>query len=244
MRSIILVSCLLLALTGVAVASGPNTHVPDQVVITLAFHDLKTGKQLYKGTRTQVNKDGVITVQSTYTDMNGQELDRSTTIYEAASLRVVSSNSEDIRFGKREQLALTGDKMKIVYVEGKGEKAETEVITWGAESATTSTVAEMMIKNWAPLAAGKAVELDLVVPSRTETIRFRFKKDRNETLDGQAMMVVRMEPNSWLIRKLVDPMFFFFSESMPHKLIEYHGRASIKTADNKDQDLRMVFAYQ
>ena len=235
---------LMLVWASVAMASGPNTNVPETVKLSLTFHDLKSGKLLYKGTRTQVTKNGKVTVNSSYTDLSGKELDRGNTVYEADSLRVLSSESEDIRFGKLEKLTLSGDKLKIEYIKGKGEQAETEEIIWGAETATSSTVAEMMINNWVALASGKAVELDLVVPSRTETIRFRFKKDRNATLDGKAMMVVRMEPNSWLIRKLVDPMFFYFTESMPHLLKEYHGRSSIKTADNKDQDLRMVFNYE
>jgi len=246
MRKFILFSAVALITTSfnAALASGPNKNTPDNLTISVALHSLKNDKLLYNGERKQVKKDGVVSVKSVYTDMNGKVLDNSEVSYEEESLRVLSSKSEDLRFGAKTELTLSGDSMRIYYKEDSKSAAKTETVKWGAETATSSTVTELIIHNWVKLASGKAVELDLVVASRQETIRFRLMKDKQATLGGKSMMVIRMEPNSWIIRKLVDPMYFYLSEEMPHRLVEYHGRSSIKTEDGKDQDLRMVFTYK
>ncbi len=52
-----------------------------------------------------------------------------------------------------------------------------------------------------------------------------------------------MDPDSWLIRQLVDPLFFYFDPEPPHRLLEYRGRVSIKSDDGDDQDLRITYHY-
>ena len=90
---------------------------------------------------------------------------------------------------------------------------------------------------------GEALAFELIIPSRLETIGFRLKKDSEVTQGGEAAIVIRMEPDSWLIRQLVDPMFFYVAAKPPHRLIEYRGRISVKSDDGEDQDLRVVYRY-
>ena len=230
--------------TGALLASGPNTDFPKELTIKVAHHDMKTGKLLYEGIRKQVTENEKVSVVSTYTDMDGKLLDRSQVAYERPSLRVLSYKSEDIRFGALEELTLTGNTLRISFREDKTASMATEDIKWGPETVHSSTVTEVINRDWAQLSAGENVEFDLVVPSRLETLRFRLKKDKTTQVGGKSVLVVRMEPDSWLIRKLVDPMYFFLSYDMPHRLLEYHGRSGIKTSEGKDQDLRLVFTYE
>jgi hypothetical protein len=91
------------------------------------------------------------------------------------------------------------------------------------------------------LRAGGTLTLDLLVPSRLETVRFRVRWEGDTLLEGQPAAVMRMEPATWLIRQLVDPLHFFFATDAPHRLIEYRGRTALKRDDGKPQDARVVY---
>ena len=62
-------------------------------------------------------------------------------------------------------------------------------------------------------------------------------------LQGQPVTILRMEPSSWIIRALVDPLDFIMAKATGHALLEFRGRSTIATDDGEDQDLRVVFQY-
>ena len=91
--------------------------------------------------------------------------------------------------------------------------------------------------------AADEVEFDLLVPSRQESIKFRLKNDGERYFEDLQVIVFRMEPNSWLFRLLVDPLYFSLTVEAPHRVIEFKGRSSVKTDEGENQDLRMVYRY-
>ncbi len=226
-----------LAFPGLAGAASEAAEVG------IDLFDLKTGTLVYRAKRVTRNVGGKIAINTIYSKPDGTEVQRSESVYETGSLKIASFRMTDNRFGSLEEIRVSDGKVKLLHRAKAGEETKTEELEWADGLATTATVVEMMARNLDTLKKGEPLSFDLIVPSRLETIGFRLKKDSEAELGGQPVIVIRMEPDSWLIRQLVDPMYFYVTGRPHHRLLEYRGRVSVKTDEGEPQDLKMVYRY-
>ena len=98
--------------------------------------------------------------------------------------------------------------------------------------------------------AGETISIRLPVLDRLETVGFKFFKEKDATLDGVKMTVIKMKASSFVIAALVDPVLFYFhpTEIRPegHKCVQVVGRTVPKRKDGnkwKDLDAVMKFKY-
>lgn len=82
------------------------------------------------------------------------------------------------------------------------------------------------------------------MPSRRDVYSFRMRRVEPEWDVAPGRMVVKMEPDTWILRLAVDPLYFTFATDPPHRLMEYRGRGVISTASGETQDLRITYVYE
>lgn len=240
MRSKLSLTVGLIIIFALAWHPAPAGAEPGTKKVSLELLDLKTGAQLYKGTREETREGGRVTIKYSYMKLDGTEIQQVTAVHEEKSLRLISYKLLDLRSGKREEMNVKGGVVKMLSQKNKDEEVETDQLQWGEKTAYTGSLVEIVRGNWEKLNEEQPVEMDLLVPSRLETVGFRLLKDSEAELAGKPVVLVRMEPNSWLIRQIVDPLFFYFVKDSPHELLQYTGRSSIRTDKGKTQDLRTV----
>ena len=86
-----------------------------------------------------------------------------------------------------------------------------------------------MIDNWTLLEEGKEKEIKLGVWHRQESITFDLKKDKSS---NDKELVIKMSPASFLIRAIVNPIYFTFDKKSK-ALTSYKGRVTPKEKRGK-----------
>ncbi len=243
--SIASLACLALCAAALLVPAGPAraADVSDVKLVHIELYHAKTDELLFRGERQTRRDEGRVKVDTTYTLPDGTRVQRTESVYDNETLKLISHLMVDQRTGEREEIQVDGDTVRVRYREREGAEEEVETLKWDGKTAASAVLVPMMARNADKLASGEPLAFDLIVPSRLETIGFRLKKEAERQMEGKPVTVIRMEPQSWLIRKLVDPMYFYVTRETPHRLLEYQGRASLKTPDGSDLDLRYVYRY-
>lgn len=235
-----------------ALAAGPGTgglwaqsagQAGEALTVELTLYAPGSRAVRYRGLRTVRHEAGQVTVATTFTTPAGEPIQRTVAVYERDTLAPVSWQLRDLRSGERETLERGNGTLHMSYRAG-GEEAPDEDSVEAAEGQVfTATVVPYLRRRWSDLAAGETVNFGLLVPSRQDVFRFRALRDDAAPGGGPGRVVVRMEPGTWLIRQLVDPLYFVLDADPPHRLREFRGRSSIRDDAGEEQDLRMVYTY-
>jgi hypothetical protein len=98
--------------------------------------------------------------------------------------------------------------------------------------------------HWDTLLAGEAVRFRFLALARRETVGFKLVKQSESTWHGRPVVILKMEPSSWVIGQLIDPLLFTVEKDPPHRVLQYLGRTTprIQIGDSwKDVDALTVF---
>ena len=99
--------------------------------------------------------------------------------------------------------------------------------------------------HWAEIQNKKIVEATLAALDFMDVFRFEFEKLRDEKLNGNDVVIVRMKPHSSLVSSVVRPMYFVVS-SDGSRILELKGRMLLKKKIGKrwhDLEAEAVFFY-
>ncbi len=232
---------LLAAAIMLTLASGASAAETERIGLKM-FHK-ETGKLLYTGGR-EITRDGArVTERTVFKKPDGATVQVSATSFEGDSLKLISHELEDLRLGLTEKMEHSAGKVRIEFREARNEDVDSDDLDWEDGMAVSATILPLLHRNWRKIAAGGEVEFDLLVPSRQGTVGFQLKRDSAGTVNGAPVTVVVLEPDSFIIRALVDPMYFYVADDPPHRILRYVGRTSVKADDGKDQDLRVEYTY-
>jgi hypothetical protein len=105
-------------------------------------------------------------------------------------------------------------------------------------------VGPFLAAHWEALQRAEKVSCRYAVVSRRETVGFAFLKESDSKWRGRDVLIVKMEPASWFISALVDPLFFTVEKAPPHRVLQYVGRTTPKLPVGgkwKDLDAVTVF---
>ena len=207
----------------------------------ITLHDLKTKEQLYEGERTEQVEGSVVTEVTVYKRMDGTPVQTVKVVFDRETLLLHSYRLEDHRSGQIEEMRLADGVVTLANRETGKEELEKETVKWGQQTAFGNSIVPLIRRNWEAVRGGQTLFMDLLVPSRLETVGFRLVKTSETTRENTPVMVVRMEPSTWLIRLLVDPLHFYLAAEAPHRLVLYEGRSSVKTDDGDTQDLLFLY---
>ena len=99
--------------------------------------------------------------------------------------------------------------------------------------------------NWDKILKGDTVKAQLFVVDRLDTYSFEYYKVKEQTVDNQKEVVVKMKPGNLIVSALVDPLYFSFSPD-GQKLLRLEGRTLPKRKVGekwKDLDAETVYIY-
>jgi hypothetical protein len=107
-----------------------------------------------------------------------------------------------------------------------------------------STVMSYIKPSFQQLKEGKEVRLKVAVPDRRESYSFVMRKHRSGTAaDGSEMMVLEMAPVSFIIKALVDPMYFYIKPGTG-EMFAFEGRSALRRKQgNSYKEMKVQTAY-
>ncbi len=145
--------------------------------------------------------------------------------------------SKEFRFGRFEKIKKIADtKFVMKFRKTNTSEMKIDTIEDDDENVIFSFLVPKLINaNYSKLLNGEMVNFRLLVPSRMETVGFRVRFLKKE----KGLSIIKMEASSWIIRKLVNPLYFYFDDNL--KLVKYKGRISIPDEHNKSQDGTTIY---
>ena len=204
-------------------------------------HDLETAEVLYTGEQIVTVTGETVTERVTYRAPDGTLIFEREGAYRADTLSAVSYRATDLRLGMEEAVRRTNGGLEIRFKKDAKHKEKSSILASAGMQLLSLSIPALIHREWGRLAAGEQLAFELIVPSRTGTVGFRLNRTGEETVNGRATAIFRMEPSGWLIRKVVDPMFFYMALDGDHPSVQFRGRGVVPTASGDALPVRVVY---
>lgn len=238
--------------------------------VLLKVFDEKSGKLLFLGEEQNTMNGQIISRVTTYTDLKGKKLQEERVAYDAKTLRIQSQSSRNFVTGTKVDMQplpaeSSSDSMAVNLKFQENAEDEPKTKKLASDNLYVGNVMHhLIIRNWQKLTESqKRVVVKLIAPTRLDYYSFRLsgkkvaatKKivKKTSSKDGLAATttttiketapstkVIVLEPDSWIIRSLVDPMEFFYEDG---RLVEFRGITPVVVDDNPYRRTRFKFSY-
>jgi len=207
-------------------------------------------KLLFTFRRTAVRNGSTVRVLREYHRPDGALAARERVVYENGGL--VSCQLEELQSGGGGSAAIGRDPRNPGERQIAFEFTQDNARTTGVERLQPDTLINDMVgpylrAHWDALKDGATLKCRFAVIPRAETVGFEFTRQSDTTRDGIPAVVVRMEPTSWIIARLVDPLFFTVEKGGRHRVLQYVGRTTPKARTGsgwEDLDALTVFDWK
>jgi hypothetical protein len=200
---------------------------------------------LFKFRRTASHSGDETYVTRTYTYPDGRTAAIEKVTYRDG--RLVSFRLMEKQIDAHGRAEIHGDAWKgsgrISFRYVKNGETYTDVEDLEASTVVNDDIVPYMQAHWDELMQGKEVYLRYIVIPRTQTVGFNLVKSDDATWKGKPAVIIKMVPAGFLVRLVVDPVFFT-AEKDSHHVVKYEGRTTPKIQENgewKDLDAVMVF---
>jgi hypothetical protein len=170
-----------------------------------------------------------------YKDSAGAVIAKKTINYSGNKVTPVFEQN-DYRDGYTEGVSFTGDKLVLKFRKSNKETLKTKSIDRPANLVVDGGFNYYIKGNWAELAAGNTKVFNFAVPSQLDYFSFRLYKDSQQNDE----IVFKMEPDNYLLRKLVDPIRVTYKVST-RRIIKYEGLSNINDKKGKSYLVKIMY---
>ncbi len=211
-------------------------------------------KCLFVSQRQSDRTGATVRVTCDYTYSDGSLAARDRIVYKAG--RLASYDEEELQLGERGSVTIRADPKspgnRRIYYEyttglGGAAKRTTDSEALQADTLVDDMIPGFIVSHWEALQTGQAAKFRYIVLSRQETVGFKLVKESETTRFGKPVVRIKMEPTSFIIAQLVDPLIFVVERNGAHRILEYIGRTTprIKTGTKwKELDAFTVFDWK
>ena len=233
-----------------APSSAINYEEPALLTGTIFETGSDAKKVLFKFKRSAARSGSTVRVLREFTYPDGSLAARERVVYEAG--RFISFQLDELQTGSQGTTTIALDpktskwKAAFDFVTGSGNKTrkKTDSETLDREPLIADMIPYFVTAHWNELVKGAAVTFRFVAQSRVETVGFKLVKESEVTWRGKPTIRLRMEPTSFIIAQIVDPLFFIVEKDGAHRILEYDGRTTPKLKRGNDwKDLDAVTIY-
>lgn len=174
-----------------------------------------------------------------------------TVVYRGDTLETVSYRLNNFLTGEMAEVGAAPDSptdskasetYALRYVPSKGAKELKGNLKKSSQLLSGKVLHHVIVRNWQDLRIDKPAAFDLLVPFKLDSFRFQVAK----VSESAAQLILRLQPDSWLIRKFVQPMDFFYvhEQGANQRLVRYEGPTTIDAYGNPDWKVTIEFSQQ
>lgn len=193
----------------------------------------------------QSRKEGEL--NSTLTTFSGPEGIQVTETSLEKDGHVKKAVIENLALQKRSELEVRGGKVYYKVTDLTDQSVKTAEEDAEENLVVPSTVIPYVAPHFGALQAGKELRLKVAVLDRRESFSFVMRKIRNEiAIDGAQVMVLEMAPASFIVKALVDPMYFYVKPGKG-ELFAFEGRSALRRKQGgqyKEMKVRTAYEYK
>jgi hypothetical protein len=224
----------ILALTGLA---GGAAAEPDRVGYAYAAD---SEAFLYSEAHFETTRDGELaTERVVYRSADGRLLAEKRLDYAPAAFAPRFELSMAVN-GYREGLRRTPDGLQTFYRPVDGGRTYTERLTETGDLVADGGFDRVVAARLEDLRAGRTLTFDFLVPGRLSTYPFRVRKVGTARVLGEPALHLRMEPASFLLRWLAEPVEVYYHREHG-RLLRYVGPSNLRDPAGNNPVVRVDF---
>lgn len=227
-------------------SAAAGDHANEVLVGRVYSQGSKQPQLLYNFRRTATRNGEELDITRTYTYPDGRVAAVETATYRNGDL--VSYQLNEKQIGAHGSLKIDGDAfagqgtVKFSYTNGGNTKTSTENLS--GPTVINDDITDYMQAHWSDLMAGQTLNVRYLVIPRLETVGFSLTKSGEDNWNGRQVVHIKMDPSSFFIGLLVDPVYFTFDKNTG-EIIQYTGRTTPKIKKNGEwQPLDAVTALE
>lgn len=214
------------------------------MAVTVAFDvlDVKTGKLLLTGVEDITEVNDRIERHARYLNRNGETVQTETFAYGSEDHRLRQYDYRDPQTGEAVDVTADGeDHVKVSFLASTGGDTKTGRIRVSADAIHGKAIPEVLLRHWDSLVAGNVVSMELIVPSRLETIRFRGRYDADASARAHHPIFV-VDAENWFLRLVAPKFTFAFDDAEKRQVTEYVGPSPVEINGSRFPTVRLRFA--
>ncbi|MBC7487977.1 MAG: hypothetical protein H7282_14645 [Cytophagaceae bacterium] len=142
----------------------------------------------------------------------------------------------DYRDGYTEGVSFSGNKLVLKFRKNKKETLKTKSIDIPDNLVVDGGFNYYIKSNWIDLIAGKTKVFNFAVPSQLNYFAFKLYKDSQKNDE----IVFKMEPDNYILRKLVDPIRVTYKVSTK-RIIKYEGLSNINDKKGNSYLVKIMY---
>lgn len=226
-------------------AAGADYLEPQ--LLTGSIYDQPGGRVLFTFRRTATQTGDVVRVLREFRNPDGSMAAQERVLYERG--RLVRLELEESQIGASGQAliepAQEQERIEFRYTPRSG-KPKRRLETTGEEALISDMLPGFLLAHWDELERGDVLRFRYIVVPRLETIAFKLRCESTTEFHGKKVLRIRMEPASWIIAQVLDPLVFTVELNRPHRILQYWGRTTpkIRNGQNwRDLDALTVFKW-
>ena len=227
---------------------APENELPFKAIY-FEVRDLKSGKELSRGTETIDRRGDLLAKETTYWLASDQNtiIQKEQATFSLSSLQPQTYRFENFQSGELVTLVSKAPDSKdiaILYRPTKGAKEETTQIKWTSDLVIGKTLHHVIVRAWDSLIKGDPRAFPLFVPMKRDQYKFRvISRPMPKTSDG--LTAISLELDQWALRQLAPSMLFMYKEvSGVPRLERYEGPTTVTIDGDPDRKVRIEFRYQ
>ncbi|HET6725971.1 MAG TPA: hypothetical protein VFH85_08200 [Gammaproteobacteria bacterium] len=203
-------------------------HAND-VLVGHIYSKGKPGEQklLFNFHRKATRDDSTLHVVRTYTYPDGRVAAVEKATYKDGQL--AGYEMDEKQTGDHGSLKIDGDayagKGTVHFSYTHNGDTDTDSEQLSGPTVINETITAYIDKHWNELMDGKTVNIRYLVIPRLETVGFSLSKVGEANWSGRQVVNIKMDPSSFFIGLLVDPVYFTFDKNTG-EFIQYTGRTT------------------
>jgi hypothetical protein len=249
MRSLLLVVCCCwIPAAFCASVSGPSSDYFEPERLIGSIYEKEGGRLLFTFLRSATRTNDAIHVLREFRNADGSLAARERVVYEQGRLARFELDELQIGASGRATIELLPDKQRrIDFQYTTDNKVRHKVETTREEALISDSLPVFLANHFDELNRGAVVKFRYLVVPRLETIGFKFSRESPAEFHGKKVVRIKMEPTSWVIAQVVDPLMFTVESEPPHRVLQYWGRTTPKAQNGqswRDLDALSVFNWE
>lgn len=150
---------------------------------------------------------------------------------------------DDYRTGYQEGASYTNDSYKVYFRKNKKEALQESLLKLSSPVVTDGGLDYFLKTHIDRLNRGEVIRANFIVAHRLTYYSCRAEKVSNTSVNGKQAVLVRLEPESWIVRTLSDPIFVTY-DLESKRLLVYEGNSNIEDeTTTSNHKIRAVFTY-
>lgn len=223
-----------IAFTGAFVlAPAARAQVEERIGKIYRLKDTSGEPLFVQKTRVDRSKTGMIVITGEITDAAGKEALREKAVIENG--RIKSQTMEQLQIGERYELTIEDGKAKMKSFktgDAAGDKLDGENTEEAGKDYVTGPGMEVfLLEKLAALEKGTSVIAKFGVFEVLRAVNFEFRKEEKSLSGAPGALGLRMKPDSFWLKLLVDTIYFDIDRETG-RLLRFRGRTPVRIREN------------